>query len=359
MNAETSRETHVLVEQTGSLGVITLNRPKALNSLTYDMVQAVDAALTRFQTEATVAAVLVCGAGERGLCAGGDIRQVVESVKAGKTDQAAAFWRDEYRMNARISHFPKPYIAIMDGITMGGGVGISAHGSHRIVTERLRLAMPETGIGFFPDVGATWLLTRKPGEFGLFMGLTGEIVGPDDAVRVGLADHFVPSEKIAALREALSAVPPGGAAGAVSAAIARFAQSPPPSPSSDAERDLIDRVFAHETIEAILEALAREEGAFAARILGVLKSRSPTALKIALRMLRLARDSKSLEECLDREFAGSARILQLPDFHEGVRAAVVDKDRNPRWQPASLAEVSEADIAPFFKPHKEPPFGRP
>ncbi|SMC99777.1 enoyl-CoA hydratase/isomerase family protein [Rhizobium sp. RU36D] len=359
MTADLNTENHVLVEQTGSLGVITLNRPKALNSLTYEMVQAVDAALTRFEGEPSVAAVLVCGAGERGLCAGGDIRQVLESVKAGKTAQAAAFWRDEYRMNARISHFPKPYIAIMDGITMGGGVGISAHGSHRIVTERLRLAMPETGIGFFPDVGATWLLTRKPGEFGLFMGLTGEIIGADDAIRVGLADAFVPSEKIAALREALSAVPPGGGAGAVSAAIARFVQTPPPSPVSDADRAMIDRVFAHETVEGILAALEQEEGAFAARILGVLNSRSPTALKIALRMLRLARGSPSLEECLNREFAGSAQILTLGDFHEGVRAAVIDKDRNPRWQPASLAEVTEGTIAPFFKPHQEPPFGRP
>lgn len=350
-------EPHVLIEKSGALGLITLNRPKALNSLTFEMVGLFDDALTRFEEDAGVAAVFVSGTGERGLCAGGDIRQVLESVKAG-TSLAAGFWRKEYRFNSRIGRYPKPYVVVMDGITMGGGVGVSAHGNHRIVTERLRLAMPETGIGFFPDVGATWLLTRKPGEFGLFMGLTGEIIGPEDAIRMGLADVFVPSGRIAELRGALELLPADSTAADVDAVIADFAEAPPASPITTEDRAVIDRAFAHDTIEDVLQALEAEEGAFAARVLAVMRSRSPTALKVAIRMLRAGRDSASLEQCLDREYAGSVATLALADFHEGVRAAVIDKDRNPRWSPATLAEVTDASIAHFFAPHDDPPFGK-
>jgi enoyl-CoA hydratase len=351
----TNNDAEVLVERRGALGILTLNRPRALNSLTLGMVRIIDAALDDFAADPAIAAVLLQGAGDRGLCAGGDIRMVHDSGKAGD-GMGEMFWREEYRLNARIAHYAKPYIAVMDGITMGGGVGLSAHGSHRVATERLRLAMPETGIGFFPDVGATWLLAHAPGELGTYLGLTGAIVGAADAILANLADVAVESTRLPELIAALAALDAGADAEAVTKVIAehRFETSAPPLA---AHRSVIDRAFAHDTVEAIFEALAGEGGDFAAQTLQTLKSKSPTALNIALRMLREARASQDLETCLNREFAGAAMILTLADFYEGVRAAVIDKDRNPRWSPASLAEVTASDIQRFFRPHKAPPFG--
>jgi len=347
-------EAEVLVDRSHSLGLLVLNRPKALNSLNLGMVRRIEDALDVFEEDPDVAAVLIEGAGDKGFCAGGDIRMIYESGKAG-TPAAETFWREEYRLNARIRHFPKPYIAFLDGITMGGGVGLSAHGSHRVGTERLRLAMPETGIGFFPDVGATFLLSRAPGEFGTYLGLTGEIIGPADAIAAGLLDFMVPRDRLAALRDALSSVAAGGGADEIGAVIRRFATVPPPGPLA-AQREVIDRAFAHDTVEAIFATLEQDAGAFARATLETLRSKSPSALKIALRMLRLGRSAKSLEECLDREFAGAAAILTLPDFYEGVRAAVIDKDRNPQWKPASLPDVDEAGLARFFAAHEAAPF---
>ncbi|MCL6707656.1 enoyl-CoA hydratase/isomerase family protein [Pseudomonas sp. R2.Fl] len=349
-------EAPILVSKDGSLGVITLNRPKALNSLNLDMVRAMEAAFDEFEADPAVSAVLIQGAGERGLCAGGDIRMVHDSGKAGD-GQGLLFWWEEYRMNARIPRLAKPYVAFMDGIVMGGGVGVSAHGSHRIVTERLRLAMPETGIGFFPDVGATWLLTRKPGELGTYLGLTGEIIGAADAILAGLADRCVPSDRLADLRVALATLPGGAGAEALVQVIRQFAVDPG-KPVLAEHLGLIDRAFRFDTIEEILAALDSEPGEFAANTRARLLARSPTSLKITLRMLRLGRTSASLEECLNREFAGSAAILGLPDFYEGVRAAVIDKDRNPRWSPDRIEAVSDASIARFFVPHPNPPLGQ-
>lgn len=356
MDVDTHPYEHQIVsEQFGSLGLITLNRPKALNSLTQQMVEGIDAALDRFEEERDVALVMIAGAGDRGLCAGGDIRMIYET---GRTDPTIAetFWRGEYRLNARISRYRKPYLAILDGITMGGGVGIAAHGSHRVATERLKLAMPETGIGFFPDVGATWLLSRGPGELGTYLGLTGEIIGAADAIKAGLADVMVPSSKLVALGDALSSLSAEAKAENISSTIATFAEAPPPSRLGP-HHQLIDRAFGYDTIEEIFEALEKESKDFAVATLGVLKSKSPTALKVALRMLRLAKQSGSLEECLDREFSGSAATLRLADFYEGLRAALIDKDRNPRWSPVTVSEVGEVQVAPFFAPHPAPPFG--
>lgn len=346
-------EAPVLVTREGSLGIITLNRPRALNSLNLEMVRAMEAAFDQFEADPAVSAILIQGAGERGLCAGGDIRMVHDSGKSGD-GQGLLFWWEEYRMNARIPHLAKPYVALMDGIVMGGGVGVSAHGSHRVVTERLKLAMPETGIGFFPDVGATWLLTRKPGELGTYLGLTGEIIGAADAVLAGLADWCVPSDRLAELRTGLAGMPGGAGAEAVAAVVRRYVIDPG-KPMLEDHLDLIDRTFRFDTIEEILAALGSEPGEFAADTRKRLLARSPTSLKITLRMLRLGRTSASLEECLNREFAGSAAILGLPDFYEGVRAAVIDKDRNPRWSPDRVEAVSDAAIAHFFVSHPNPP----
>jgi enoyl-CoA hydratase len=342
----------VLVDPRGALGHIRLNRPKALNSLTLDMVRKIDAALDDFEHDPQIAAVLVTGEGERGLCAGGDIRAMHDGGKAAD-GSTAAFWSEEYRLNARISRYPKPYVAVMDGIVMGGGAGLSVHASHRVVTERTRLAMPETGIGFFPDVGASWFLTRRPGECTTYMALTGETAGAGDAIMLGLADSCVASDRLNALADALTAASPDGGGQEVSAIIGRFA-APPPAETIWPHRDAIDRLFAFERIEDILAALDREDDDFARTTATKLRTRSPISLKVTLRLLRLGRKAHSLEECLEREFTATRAVLESHDFYEGVRAAIIDKDRNPQWRPVSLAEVSADQVDAYFpKTHQK------
>lgn len=349
-----SEQSHVRIVRSESLGRIILDRPKALNSLTHAMVREIEAALDRFELDPTIAAVMISGSGERGFCAGGDIRMIYESGK-GKDGLAIAFWRDEYRLNARISRLRKPYVAIMDGITMGGGVGISAHGRHRVATDRLRFAMPETGIGFFPDVGATWLLSRAPGETGTYLGLTGAIIGASDAIYVGLADRLVPSDRLSALCDGLSSLGANSDSKKIDRAIAALAVDPPRAPLME-QRDVIDRTFSFDTVEQICTALQSAGGEFARQTLETLGSKSPTALKVTLRMLREARGSNSLEVCLNREFAACAAVLAGPDFYEGVRAAVIDKDRNPRWSPASIDDVTNDIVENYFLPGADLPF---
>ncbi|TWG95977.1 enoyl-CoA hydratase [Mesorhizobium sp. J18] len=344
-------EQEVLVAREGSVGHISLNRPKALNSLTLDMVRRINDALDALEEDPHVAAVLMSGEGERGFCAGGDIRMLYESGRGG-SNTAVNFFREEYRLNARIARYPKPFIAIVDGITMGGGVGLSAHGSHRIATERTRLAMPETGIGFFPDVGATWLLSHAPGELGTFLGLTGEQIGVADAIVAELADFFVPSCQLSAVRDALSALAADANAEAVGRVIARFAQTPTEAVMAR-HRHMIDRAFAFDRVEEILVALEEEDGEFAAKTRQTLLAKSPSSLKVTLRLLRQGRESRDLESCLEREFAATAAVLRSHDFYEGVRAAVIDKDRNPKWSPHDLATVDEEAIAHFFASRAE------
>jgi enoyl-CoA hydratase len=337
----TTAEDHVLVLREGALGRIRLNRPKALNSLTIDMVRTVVAALADFAADDAVAAVLVDGVGERGLCAGGDIRALYESGKAGD-GAAEIFFHEEYAMNAQIAAFPKPYIAFMDGITMGGGVGISAHGTHRVVTERTRMAMPETGIGFFPDVGATWLLAHAHGEVGTYLGLTGAGIAGADAIYAGFADIFVPSQKLAEVAAALAAVQPGVTNEEIDTLLEGFAETVP-APLAE-HRAVIDKCLAFDDINQILSALGADSSDFAQATIKLIAEKSPTSLILTLRLLRLGRTSASLQDCLDREYFGATRILQGREFYEGVRAAVIDKDRHPKWHPATLAEVDEAAL---------------
>lgn len=238
---------------------------------------------------------------------------------------------------------------------MGGGAGVSVHGSHRIVTERTRLAMPETGIGFFPDVGASWFLTRGSGELGTYAALTGEQLAAGDAIEFGLADHHVPSARLPALVEALAALPASASPADVSAAIAALAL-PPPEASVAPQKPDIDRLFAFETMEEIFRALQHEGTPFAEGVLAVLHTKSPLSLKVTLRLLRHGREARSLEACLENEFVATAAVLRSHDFYEGVRAAVIDKDRNPQWRPARLADVTEAEVAAFFEPAIEPLF---
>ncbi|WP_455918401.1 enoyl-CoA hydratase/isomerase family protein [Ensifer canadensis] len=334
----------VIVERQGAIGRIRLNRMKALNSLNVPMIRLIAEALTEFESDPSVAAVMVTGEGERGLCAGGDIRMIYESGRE-RPAEGAQFWREEFIVNSRISAYPKPYVAIMDGIVMGGGVGISAHGSHRVVTERTRLAMPETGIGYFPDVGATWLLPHAPGEFGTYLGLTGRDIGATDAIHARLADHYVPTAKLDELFSTLAALPPSAKAADVDAAIQGVADEVPPSPLA-AHLKAIDRCFAFDTVEEILAALEAENSDFGRETLALLRSRSALSMALSLDLLRAGRKSASLNECLEREYSATLGMLSNPDFYEGVRAAVIDKDRNPRWS-VGLSNVTEEKRAQF------------
>jgi enoyl-CoA hydratase len=339
-------EEEVLFERRGHLGIVTLNRPKAVNALNAGMVKAMLSQLTDWADDDAVATVLVRGAGDRGLCAGGDIVAIYKDMLHGGTE-TAEFWADEYRLNALISHYPKPYVAFMDGLVLGGGVGVSAHGSVRIVTERTRTGMPETTIGFVPDVGGTLLLSRSPGEAGTHAALTGAHLSGADALFLGLADHFVPSASLPALAEALES-------STAEAAVERFVQAAPESALA-AQREWIDAAYARDDAEEIVRSL-RDLGDEAAAAADTIEAKSPTSVKVTLESLRRVR-GLSLEEALDQEYRVGLRCLAGPDFREGIRAQVVDKDRNPQWKPPTLAEVREADVEGYFAPLGERELG--
>ncbi|MEV6676514.1 enoyl-CoA hydratase/isomerase family protein [Streptomyces erythrochromogenes] len=331
----------VLLHVEGRTGVVTLNRPRALNALTHPMVLRIAEALDTWADDPVVGQVLIRGAGERGLCAGGDIRAIHDDAKA-RGAASAGFWRDEYRLNARIARYPKPYVALMDGIVMGGGVGVSSHGGVRVVTERSRVAMPETGIGFVPDVGGTWLLGRAPGRLGTHLALTGTAVGAADALLCGLADHFVPAARLPELTAALNAAP-------ADEVLPRYAATPEPGVLAGG-RSWIDHCYAAGTVEEIVDGLLGQGEPAAKEAAETILAKSPTALKVTLAAVRRAADLGTLEEALAQEYRVSCNALTSPDLVEGIRAQVVDKDRNPRWTPSTLAEVDEADVERFFAP---------
>ncbi|KAA0940483.1 enoyl-CoA hydratase/isomerase family protein [Streptomyces apricus] len=345
----TGAEAPVLLRTAGRAAHLVLNRPKVINALDHAMVRRIDEALTAWEDDPAVGTVVLTGAGERGLCAGGDIRAVHDDARDGDGTASAAFWRDEYRLNARIAHYPKPYVAVMDGIVMGGGVGVSAHGSVRVVTERSRIAMPETGIGFVPDVGGTHLLARAPGELGTHLALTGAHIGAGDALLCGLADHYVPSASLPRFVADLAALP-------VREALDRHAE-PPPHGELAGRREWIDSCFAAGTVEEIVRRLSAHGDPAAKETAETLLAKSPTALKVTLAAVRRARRLGSLERALEQEYRVSCAALATPDLVEGIRAQVVDKDRTPRWSPATLAEVTDADVERFFAPLGERELG--
>jgi len=334
-----SAEPEILLRREGRLGHIILNRPKAMNALTHSMVQAMSAALTEWASDDAVQTVLLTGSGDRGLCAGGDIVAIYRDAERGGTE-TARFWADEYVLNAQIARYPKPYVAMMDGLVLGGGVGVSAHASIRIVTERTRLGMPETGIGFVPDVGGTYLLSRAPGELGTHLALTAGMVTGSDAIALGLADHYLNSEKIAGLAEALTRTDAHDA-------VRAMAEAAPPSPLL-AERAWIDECYSFDTVEEIVGALQASSSEAARDAAAVILTKSPTALKVTLASLRRARELSGLEEVLDQEYRVSLRFLAGPELVEGVRAQVIDKDRAPRWSPPTLAEVAPDAVDGYF-----------
>lgn len=326
----------VITRVVNGLGRIELNKAKAINALGRDMVASIDSALNEWRDDDAVAAVLITGRGDRGLCAGGDIKAIYQDLVAG-TSESQDFWAEEYRMNFDIAGYPKPYIAIMHGITMGGGVGVSVHGSHRVVTETTKLGMPETGIGLFPDIGGTYLLAQTPGEIGMYMGLTGLPIGPGAALAYGLADTFVLQEKV---EELISALEADGTKAVET--LASFAGEAPANELAEAEA-WINTCFAHDSVEAILAALLAHGDEDAAKTAEVIKAKSPRSLAVTFEMIRTAK-TMTLQEVLERDFRAGTEIAARPDLREGIRAQVIDKDRNPQWNPATLGEVEQAEV---------------
>lgn len=331
----------ILFERQGTLGLITLNRPRALNALTHGMCVSMKKALDEWSRDPTVTAVAVRGAGERAFCAGGDIRSLYESGRAG-TSYARAFYRDEYRLDATIKHFPKPYIALIQGIVMGGGVGISVHGTFRIADETTTFAMPETGIGLFPDVGGSYFLPRCVGEVGMYLALTGARLGLADSLYAGVATHFVPAVRHAELLERI-------ARGATPAEVlATLSMTPADAGNLPELRTSIDRCFSCGSVETILEALGQER-AWGSDVTASMGAKSPTSTKLAFHQLRQGR-TLGFDDCMRMEFRMVDRVIDGHDFYEGVRATIIDKDNAPKWRPDTLSAVREDEIADYFAP---------
>ena len=341
----TAAPPEILFERRGAAGLVTLNRPQALNAVTLGMVRALTRQLTEWRADPSITRVVLTAAGGRAFSAGGDIRALYDAGTTGRHDEMLAFYGEEYVLNTMIKHYPKPYVALIDGIVMGGGVGLSVHGSHRVAGDRFLFAMPEVSIGFFPDVGATWFLPRLPGELGAYCALTGERLNAADGIAATIATHRVSSSRFADLADALCG------AVSVDATLAAFAE-PNGEGKVAARRSAIDRLFKGDRIEDILAALDAETGTeaeFAKSTAATIRLKSPTSLKLALAQMR-AGAKLSFEACMQTEFRIVSRVIHGHDFYEGVRAVIVDKDNAPQWRPAALAEVSETEIGRHFAP---------
>lgn len=336
----------ILFAREGAAGVVTLNRPKALNAVTHRMVGALAAQLAAWRDDPAVACVVLRASGEKAFSAGGDIRALYDLGKAGHYDAALSFWRDEYLLNAAIRDYPKPYISLIDGIVMGGGVGISVNGAYRVAGDKFQFAMPEVSIGFFPDVGATFILPRLPGMLGTWAALTGDRIRAHDAVASGVATHRVASARFDELMALLRAGVP---------AVAALARCATPPASLSLPVGLIDRCFSGDRVEDILAALdavavtSDVEGDVARATAATIRTKSPTSLRLALAQMRRGREW-TFVEAMRMEFRIVSRVVHDHDFYEGVRALIVDKDNTPRWRPATLPEVRDAEIERHFAP---------
>ncbi|MCX7585214.1 enoyl-CoA hydratase/isomerase family protein [Phenylobacterium sp. 58.2.17] len=333
----------VLIRVEGSVGRITLNRPKALHALTTAMCAAMTDALLAWRDDPAVKLVLLDHAGERGFCAGGDIRMLAESGASDGKD-ARAFFFIEYRLNHLLFEYAKPVVVIMDGVTMGGGVGLAMPAGYRVATERTTFAMPETGIGLFPDVGGGWFLPRMPSHIGTWLALTGGRIKAADCELIGVATDFVESGKVEALKAAIVADP-----AAVDRLLTEY-EGDAGRPPLAAHQDEIDRIFGADTLEEILAGLKAAGTKWASEQLKVLATKSPQTMKVALRQLRLGGKMESFAENMTMEYRIGARVVQRHDFIEGVRAVIVDKDNAPRWNPATPEGVSEAMLDEIFAP---------
>jgi enoyl-CoA hydratase len=340
----------IVLERRGGLGLVTLNRPKALNTLSLAMYRVFDPQLLAWGQDGQVQALAVRGAGDRAFCAGGDVRAIYDArhQPQGAGDYKADFFREEYCLIQRVHRFPKPYIALVDGITMGGGCGISINGSHRVASERTVFAMPEVHIGLFPDVGASRFLTLCPGRVGLYLALTGARIRAADALYCGFATHYVPHDRLGDLTDALATLPwnEQERCRQVDATIARFTADPGPA-SLPTLQAAIDRCFGQGSVEEIVAVLQREPGDWAKRALAEIARASPLSLKITYRQLELGR-GMAVEAALALEYRMTQHVMQGHDFFEGIRALLVDKDNAPRWEHASLAAVTPAEVAGYF-----------
>ena len=344
----TGESDEILTRACDGARFLILNRPKAINSLTHSMVNTMRSVLRDWEHDDDVGAVVLEGAGDRGLCAGGDIVAIYHSARSDGVE-ARQFWYDEYVLNGYIARYPKPYVALMDGIVMGGGVGVGAHASTRVVTDTTKMAMPEVGIGFVPDVGGTYILSRAPGNLGLHAALTGAPFSGSDAIAMGFADHYVPHE---ALGDFARAIADDG----VDQAIKQYAVAPPQS-ELVVQRSWIDECYAGETVVDIVAALRGHDAGPANDAANLIATRSPMSLAVALEAVRRARRFETLEDALRQEYRVSCATLRSHDLVEGIRAQVIDKDRNPQWSPSSLSAVSAADVEAFFAPaDKDLPF---
>lgn len=338
-------QAEVLFERRGRLGLITLNRPEALNALTLNMTRMCDHRLRAWAKDDAIEAVAMRGAGERAFCAGGDIRKLYDLGQAGRYDEAVGFWREEYVLNALIHRFPKPFLSFIKGYVMGGGVGLCIHGSYRIGVGKIGFSMPEVGIGFFPDVGGTYFLPRLPANAGLWLGMTGARLDAPDALRLGLLTHAIAPE---AEDKVLTMLSEGASP---EEALAPFRLSPE-APIGKLLPE-IERLFSGKSVEEILASLAKESdglaAAFALAAKESIEAKSPTSLKLAVALFHRGKNL-DFSEALKAEFRIAAHIVAAPDFYEGVRAVVIERGKAPLWQPATLAEVAEADIAAYFAP---------
>ena len=338
----------LLFERRGAAGLITLNRPHALNAVSLAMVRELTRQLSEWETDPAVTRVIVASRDPRAFSAGGDVRALYDLGRAGRFDEALGYFREEYALNTHIKSYRKPYVALIDGIVMGGGVGISVHGSHRVAGDKFAFAMPEVGIGFFPDVGATWFLPRLPGRLGTYCALTGARLDGADAVVAGIATHRVPSARFPNLIESLCDADP------VEESLAACAQSPARGAAA-ARRNAITAWFEADQVEEILGALDAEgamqgpNAAFAAETAALMRTKSPTSLKLALAQMRRGA-TLDFAECMRTEFRIVSRVVRGHDFYEGVRAVIIDKDQAPQWQPASLAAVDPAEVERHFAP---------
>jgi enoyl-CoA hydratase len=343
-------EPTVLARSRGGLGRITLNRPRAINALDLDMIEKIARALDDWEDDPDVGIVVLDGAGDRGLCAGGDVRSLYDQITSVRAAETADFFRAEYALNARIAGYPKTVVALADGITMGGGIGLAGHAAIRVVTERSKLAMPETRIGFTPDVGGTWLLGKAPGRVGEYLGVTGAVMDAADAIYAGFADHLVPSDRLDGLREALEtrADPP-----TPTGIVLLFDETAGPS-RLEAARPWIDDAFSAGTVAEIIERLRARTEPEASATAAVMSELSPTGMAVTLEAVRRARELPDLRADLAQEYGLVMWFGQTqPDLVEGIRAQLVDKDRTPAWVPATPAEVTSATVASAFE-HRPP-----
>jgi len=332
----------VLIRKQGKAGHITLNRPARLNALTHQMALTIEAALLDWQTDNDVELVVIDAVGDRAFCAGGDVADLYVKGQAGQYDAAQQFWRDEYRMNMLIAQYPKPYVAFMDGITMGGGVGLSAHGSHRIVTPRTVFAMPECSIGLITDVGGTYLLAQTPGQCGIYLGLTGQTLTGADCLYAGLADYYVRAEQLDAVKTNLMET------GDLSV-LAQFSTLSEPSRLVQ-DQDQIDQLFAGDTVQQIIIDLQADPSEFATKALARIEHGAPLALRVTFDAIRLSQKEKSLEIAIRNEFRVVSYTLEQGELIEGVRAALIDKDKAPQWRYKTLSDVPQSLLDKIHQP---------